>query len=193
MAERPTLDALLVKTLDLVTTLQVPSLLIGGLAVGVVGEARLTQDVDLILALPIRKLRMFTQRATEAGFFISRVALEEAPVTGAVRLTWRGLHLDVIFASTAFERSAFARKLTVTLMGRWVSVPTPEDLILLKLIPGRDKDLLDAKTIVVRHRGRLDVRYLEQWAQRLSDEAEDVRIWQNVQRVLQETNSSESS
>ena len=47
-------------------------------------------------------------------------------------------------------------------------------MILLEIIPGRDKDLLDAKSIVLRHKGKLDTDYLETWATKLCDEAEDM-------------------
>lgn len=181
-----TLDELLRKALDLVEALKARSVLIGGLAVGIVGEARVTQDVDLILAFPVRKLSTLASRAKAAGFTVAGSSLDEAKATGALRLGWRGLHVDLILASTKFEESVFARSSTVTLLGRHLCVPTPEDLILLKLVPGREKDLLDAKTVIIRHRDRLNRSYLERWAQKLSDEAEDSRIWQTLQRLLRE-------
>lgn len=116
----PTLEELLLKALSLTEALETRCLLIGGLAVGIVGEARVTQDVDLILALPIRKLNMLTRQAREAGFAMANTSLEEAKATGAMRLRWRGL----------------------------------------------------------------DRRYLEHWAQKLSDEAEDSPIWQTLHRLL---------
>lgn len=59
-----------------------------------------------------------------------------------------------------------------------------EDFILLKIIPGRDKDILDVKSVIERHKGKLDKRYLEMWAQRFSDEAEDMRIWNTLRQLL---------
>jgi hypothetical protein len=185
----PTLDELLRKTVACLDRWNISYLLIGGLAVGVVGEARMTHDVDLIIAVPLAELATFAQRAQAAGFSIARAALQEAPVTGALRLAWRGLHVDVIFASTEFEARAFARKRLVRLAGRPTPVPSPEDLVLLKLVPGRPKDLFDVEAILLRHRGKLDVAYLEQWAQRLSDEMEDTRIWETLQRLLKETDA----
>ncbi len=35
--------------------------------------------------------------------------------------------------------------------------PSPEDLILFKILAGRDKDILDATGVARRHAGRLDV------------------------------------
>ncbi len=57
-------------------------------------------------------------------------------------------------------------------------------MILFKIIVGRDKDIIDAKSIVLRHREQIDRRYLEKWAQRISDEAEDIGIWNRLNEVL---------
>jgi hypothetical protein len=38
---------------------------------------------------------------------------------------------------------------------------------------GRDKDMLDAKSIVIRHKNKLDRKYLEKWTQQISDEGHD--------------------
>ena len=88
--------------------------------------------------------------------------------------------------SFSFEQSAFVRKLSVRLAGRKTYVPSPEDLILLKLVPGREKDILDVKGIMVRHRDRLDRKYLERWAMHLDDAAQESRIWSILQRLLVE-------
>lgn len=76
------------------------------------------------------------------------------------------------------------RKRRVRLYNTNAFFPTPEDLILLKIIPGRPQDLLDAETIAQRHRNRLDVKYLESWARRLSDDTEDTRIFHTLQKLL---------
>ena len=112
-----------------------PYLLIGGIAQAVIGEPRMTQDVD------------------------------------------------------CFERNALQRAQRVRLYDRETCLPTPEDLILLKLVPGRDKDLLDAKIVAVRYRAALDRGYLQQWAQRFSDEAEDARVSKTLQQILRDVDA----
>lgn len=184
---QPDLDDLLRKTIALLDRWKIPYLLIGGLAVGIVGEARATHDIDLIIAVPLTDVDSIAKRARAAGFSIANASLEEARMTGALRLIWGGLHVDVIFTSTEFEQSAFSRKQRVQLAGCSIDVPTPEDLILLKLVPGRRKDFFDIESILLRHHGKLDLKYLEHWAQRLADEMEDVRMWDTLQRLLKDT------
>ncbi len=49
---------------------------------------------------------------------------------------------------------------------------------------GRDKDMLDAKSIVIRHKNKLDRKYLGKWIQQISDEAQDMTIWNRLIKLL---------
>ena len=81
---------------------------------------------------------------------------------------------------------AFNRRKTIALYGIKAFFPTPEDLILFKIIPGRKQDLLDAERVVLRHEGKLDTEYLKSWARKLSDQAEDMRIWNELKTLLKD-------
>ena len=179
------LDKLLKRTINLLRTERLDYLIIGGLAVAILGEPRMTQDIDFILFISKERLPQFLKSAKRAGFeFKTEDVLANARDKGAFKLMLGNLWIDLIIASTDFERSALKRKIEVKLMKKMINLPSPEDLILLKIIPGREKDLVDAETVVERHRNRLDKKYLESWAQRLSDEAEDLRIWNDLKRLL---------
>ena len=45
---------------------------------------------------------------------------------------------------------------------------------------------IDAEGIALRHKGKLDRKYLEFWTQKLSDEAEDITIWNRLMKLLGE-------
>lgn len=179
------LDKLLKKIVTLLDREGLDYFCIGGLAVGLLGEPRMTQDIDLILFIDKQELSGFLKKARKAGFvFSEKQAIYDANRRGAFKLVFCGLWVDIIIASTEFERSALGRRKRVKLAGVEIFLPSPEDFILLKIVPGRDKDLLDAKTVVERHEGRLDKKYLEKWAQALSDEAEDMRIWTVLKKLI---------
>ena len=169
---------------------QLPYLIIGGMAQAVIGEPRLTQDVDCIIAVQPAGIDPLLAGFERSGFEVDRGAVhrcvEATGTFGVRRGRWR---VDLIVASTDFEQSAFRRAQRFRLYDVEMNFPTPEDLILLKLVPGRDKDLLDAKTVAIRHRSRLDRAYLEHWAQWLSDEAQDGRVWQTLQQLLKEADA----
>jgi len=162
-------------------------IVIGGIAASVVGEPRITGDVDVDIVINDEDVPEFLDKATEVGFNVHvKKCIESARRTGVFQISLGNYHIDFIIASTDLETQACQRRRTIQLHGVNAFFPSPEDLILLKIIPGRDKDLFDAKSIVLRHKGKLDTNYLETWAMKLCDEAEDVRIWTTLQRLLKD-------
>lgn len=172
-------------SIDLIETSKVDYLIIGAVAVGVWGEPRLTEDLDLMIFIPRKNLKIVFENAKRLGFkFNEKEIIEQAKLVGVFKIFYKQYHLDFLIASIDFERYALKRKIKVKIFDREVFVPSKEDLLLLKIIPGRTKDILDAEGIVNRQKGKLDIKYLETWAQKLSDEAEDLRIWNELKRLL---------
>ncbi len=162
-------------------------IVIGGIASSTLGEARVTADVDIDIALDKKNVADFLDKAKKTGFKVSaKECLKSVQQTGVFQISFGDYHIDFIIASTDFELQAFKRRQEVPLYGIKAFFPTPEDLILLKIIPGRDKDLLDAKNIVLRHKYKLDIKYLKNWAEVLCDEAQDMRIWKILTKLLEE-------
>jgi hypothetical protein len=162
-------------------------IIIGGIAAGTIGEARATGDIDIDIIINDADIPIFLGKLKKAGFKIPKDEhLESAIQTGIFRITYKNFYIDFLIATTEIEEEAFERSKKRPLYGVKAFFPTPEDMILLKIIPGRDKDLLDAKNIAVRHKGKLDVRYLKNWAAKLCDEAENMRIWNILNDILGE-------
>ncbi len=163
---------------------KVPYFLLGGIALGALGEPRFTLDVDLDIHIPKTAAKKLLVQAQRAGFRIAKSALQDVTEFGVFRMWWNDVQIDCILASTPLEQSAFKRRTRVKVLETTVWLPSVEDLLLLKIISGRDKDLVDARTLVERHTAHLDKKYLEQWAQHLCDEAEDYRIMHTLRAVL---------
>ncbi len=162
-------------------------IIIGGIAAGTIGEARATGDVDVDIIINRENVAAFLDKLTKAGFRVSkRICLKSVEQTGIFQIKFDKFDIDFLIASTDLEMCAFKRARIRKLYGIKAYFPTPEDMILLKIIPGRDKDLLDAKNIVTRHKQRLDVKYLKEWAAKLCEEAEDMRIWNILRDLLGE-------
>jgi hypothetical protein len=160
-------------------------LIIGGIAAGTLGEPRVTGDVDVDIILDQEDVPDFLAKAKKAGFKVSpKKCLRTAEQTGTFQIHYGDFHIDFIIASTDLEKQAFNRRKTIKLYGIKAFFPTPEDLIIFKIIPGRKQDLLDAERVVMRHAGKLDTEYLKTWARKLSDQAEDMRIWNELDRLL---------
>lgn len=180
------------KTIRLLKETKTPYLLIGGLAASLLGEARITNDADFIIVINDKKLRTFLKKAKEKGFkFPKKKLWETLSLKGIFRLFCEGLHADFIRASTELEKQAFKRKKKTKLFGKVIFIPSPEDMVLFKIIPGREIDLIDIKRILTRHWKKLNQKYLEEWAMRISDEAEDARIYYRLKKIIKEVAKDE--
>src|SRR5262249_30555302 len=125
---------------------------IGALAVQRWGEPRLTQDVDLTLVSGFgaesryaeELLRSFQARIPEAGEFArkNRVLLLRSAA---------GIPIDVALGALPFEERV-AERASAWAIGDSVALTTcgAEDLIVLKVFAGREKDWLDVEGIILR-------------------------------------------
>lgn len=162
-------------------------MVIGGIAAGTIGEPRVTGDVDVDIIISNEDIPVLLDKLKKSGFEVpKKQGIKSALRTGVFRVIYKDFYIDFLIASTELEKEAFERSKKRLLFGVKANFPTPEDMILLKIIPGRDKDMLDAKNIVLRHKEKLDKTYLENWAQRLSDEAQDMRVWNELEKLLED-------
>ena len=176
----------IIKTIRFLEREKVPHFILGGVAVGVLGEPRFTLYIDLDIFVERENLGLFLKRAKDGPFqFNVKEAMVNAEKFGTFRLSCDGVQVDMILASTVLEESALRRRKQAVLFGRKIFFPTAEDLVLLKLIPGRPKDLIDVESICIRNKGKLDTGYLRGWAQKICDESEDFRVLRQLKTFLE--------
>ncbi len=180
-----TLAELFKKVISFLEKEEVDYLVIGGVASAALGYPRFTQDVDICLFIDRSKITGFLDKLKKEEFnFAEKEVAKRIRETGTFQIFWGELHVDFLILSTDFEKAALSRKRRITIYGVEASLPTPEDLILFKVVPSRPIDLADVENIAKRYSGKLDKEYLESWAQKLSDEAEDLRIYNEIKRLL---------
>jgi len=164
-----------------------PYLIYGGIAVGLWGEPRFTEDVDLVIFKPEREAYKFLRAAAKHGFAVDEdLAIQQIQVNGWARLPLgdkdNALHLDFTLGDTAFDQSALKRRREVMLFGRKAWVVSPEDLIIYKLISSRPKDAGDLDAIIRRQKD-LDAAYLRKWAA-WWDKQDDAGIGKKLEELL---------
>lgn len=141
---------------------RVPYMVIGGLANIIWGEPRATIDIDVtvwVLEPRIPEVadileHNFTLLVENPCAFIRDTRVLPLQSPGGVRI-------DVIFGLLPFEEEAIMRAATIEVGGVAVRFCTAEDLILMKIISDRERDLADARAIVRRRLAQLDRGYLE--------------------------------
>jgi hypothetical protein len=81
-------------------------------------------------------------------------------------LEGRGIDIDVFLAESPFQEQLLARCRPEMVDDQTVSLVSPEDLILLKLIAHRPRDIGDIGDVLFTQ-GTLDLSYMRNWATKL--------------------------
>jgi len=151
------------------------SAVIGGVAVGVWGEPRVTRDVDVKVLLG----RDAAPRLLEV-ISPDYVSLQADPLAALTRTgvlfvqDAQGTRLDLLLSDVSFDAEAIRRARDVTLQpGLVASVCSPEDLIVYKLISTRQRDHDDAESVIRRQGDALDDGYVLTWLRRFEQALDD--------------------
>ena len=161
----PIYQTLLAKLAQALDSAGIPYMVIGGQAVLLHGEPRLTRDIDITLGVDASKLSMV--RAAMAGINLSPSVSDVEtfvrstnvlPVTDSAT----GIRVDLIFSFTPYESEAIRRAVGVVFGIATVRFATVEDLIIHKLVAGRARDIEDVVGLLARHPS-LDEPYLTRW------------------------------
>jgi hypothetical protein len=166
---RPSVPEAFKKGLELLEAEGVPFVVIGGLAAGLQGEPRNTDDADFMITLQATKVHRLAQKAKELGFDIEPDLAETQWLGSGVIRLWLGpagdqTAVDLMNCNSDFLKQAAWRAQPARCLGHRVPIATPEDMLLFKCCAWRPKDIPDAIAIADRHKGRLDSSYLRQWA-----------------------------
>lgn len=143
---------------------RLPYMVAGGQAVLLYGEPRLTRDIDITLGVDLDRLADVQEAALAAGFtplVDSEPFVRETMVLPCVD-AGSGIRIDFIFSFSPYEAEALLRARCVTVGSTPVRFVSPEDLIILKIVAGRDRDLEDVRILMARNRG-LDRPWIERW------------------------------
>lgn len=146
-------------------------MIIGGQAVLVHGQPRLTQDIDITLGIGPDRLADMLALMEELGWTV----LVEEPekfvhqtLVLPVQEPNSGIRLDFVFSFSPYEHQALQRVHKITIGQTQVRFASPEDLIIHKMIAGRPRDLEDVKGILIKH-SDIDQDYIRHWLKQFED------------------------
>lgn len=138
--------------------------LIGGIAAGYWGEPRYTRDMDFTVVLPVGGLDALEKLLKKEAFQLETMGTSQLRVVHKEKtFSWTA---DLLISETDYQDWVVQRAIEVVLFKTKVSICSPEDLIILKLIANRRQDLLDIENVLKNRWAQLDTDYLKEWFKR---------------------------
>lgn len=156
--------------------------IIGGIAVSLLGKPRLTVDIDALILMGIEEIPALLDFAksvdlesriedVEAFARENRVILLQHQPT----LT----NVDISMGVLPFEQELVERSVIYELVGLKLRLPTPEDLIILKTVAHRLIDLFDIQGLIESH-PELDRNRVEYWVLQFAEVLDNPDIWDDI-------------
>ena len=96
-----------------------------------------------------------------------------------------GIGIDVSLAALPYEQLVIDRALLVELLpSKGLRLCSPEDLVIMKVFAGRETDVLDARSVIVRQGDdRLDWDYIETHLAQFVDLKDDPGLMDQLRRI----------
>ncbi|MDZ7626086.1 MAG: nucleotidyltransferase [Ignavibacteriaceae bacterium] len=160
--------------------------IIGGIAVIVYGEQRTTRDIDATVLCELEDLDSF-HKLIEKKFtpaFKNTLDYLKRNFILPVDDPDTNLRIDIAAGLTEFDKNVIKRKIKRKYGKVEIFVCSLEDLIIYKLFAGRDQDVSDVKSLIVKN-FKIDKSYLLSTAEKFRElERED--IIDNLNKFLQD-------
>jgi hypothetical protein len=161
--------------------------IIGGIAVGFLGRPRLTVDLDAMFLASIKDIPKILELAEHEGIETRVSNIEEFAKASRVLLLRHknsGINIDISLGILPFEQEVVERGIKYRAGAVTLKLPTPEDLIILKAVAHRPKDLLDIREIAANHVD-LDHKRIEYWVKSFADLLETPNLWNEIRKILE--------
>jgi len=162
----------------------------GAIAEWAWGEPRATQDLDIVIKLPVKAAGKFSKELEKRNMLVPVDIILDAMVEDRADIPLNAIHLYsglkadlyLMREGDKLRQSAFQRRVKVDYgppIGK-VFVHSPEDLILYKLmylgLSGQPKHARDIAAILRAKKDSLDYGYIEEWVSRLGL----VSVWKEI-------------
>lgn len=150
---------------DALEAARLPYALGGALALAYYAPPRATLDVDINVFVPVRGgITRLVNVLSSVGFLPDEPqdALQRrAEADGQFRGRASGLRVDVFVPAIDYYAELESRRRAVELAGRPVWILGPEDLVVLKMMFFRRKDMADVEAMLRDQGARLDLDFAE--------------------------------
>lgn len=161
--------------------------LIGGAAIGFLGQPRATQDLDAVTWLDLAETATFVASGAPFGFFPRISDPIEFALKSRVLLLQHNqtkIDIDISLGALPFEQEMIERAIEFTTPDLTVRVATPEDLIITKAVAHRKRDLLDIDNLVSVY-PNLDLDRIRHWVGQFAAVLESPELIRDLENLLE--------
>lgn len=163
----------------------IPYMVIGGQAVLLYGEPRLTKDIDITLGIGVSKLNEINSIVEKLNLkaLVNEDFVQKTMVLLAIDEK-TGIRVDFIFSFSQYEKQAIKRAPNVKFGNTIVKFASLEDVVIHKIIAGRARDIEDVRSILLKNPD-YDAKYIKRWLQEF-DQSLKEKFLKVFQRVVKE-------
>lgn len=158
------------KIIEACNKLKIDLVISGGIAASVMGRPRATYDVDGVIMAEEKSIKELLERLGKQGFKYDKKetfkTIKGLPFISLV-YSKHNTYVDLFVARSDFQKELLKRKKMVKLETIEIPLISAEDLILMKLFAGRDRDLEDVREVLIENKKKIDLKYLKKWAEQL--------------------------
>ena len=160
--------------------------IIGGIAASLLGTPRFTVDLDAILLLSTDDIPELLQEAARQGIkprIPDVMSFARKNRVLLLRHTASSTDIDLSLGILPFEYEMVERSNLVNVGKLQLRLPTPEDLIIMKAIAHRPKDLMDIQAIAASHHD-LDKMRIRYWVEQFGEALDLPELWKEISKNL---------
>lgn len=157
---------------------KVPFVYVGGIAASIHGKPRLTQDVDALIMMDDTQWESFVASAEKFGIaprISNAISFAKKSRMLLMRHTPTSTDVDIMVGLMPFEETMIRHAVSIRISNTTLRLPKPEDLIIMKSVAGRPKDLEDIRAILDAH-PRMNITKLRKTIAELADAVGDSQM-----------------
>jgi hypothetical protein len=150
-------------------------MVIGGQAVLLYGEPRLTKDIGITLGVGVEGFARITDLVRELALKIlvdDPEAFARKTMVLPVIEDETGIRVDFIFSHSPYEEQAITRTRAVPFGQTAVNFASLEDVVIHKIIAGRGRDIDDVKAILLKNPA-YDTDYITRWLKEFDESLQE--------------------
>lgn len=164
--------------------------IVGGVAASLLGRPRFTRDVDALVILDETHWKTFLTSGKKFGFeprMTNCIKFAQEKRVLLVTHIKSKIDVDIIFAGLPYEEELIDRAVQVKVDTFNVPLPTPEDLIVMKSLAMRPRDVGDIEGLIDAH-AKLDLKHIRFWVGEFATALENPELLTQIETLIKRSN-----